>query len=126
MTKGGETEVVRWEIADYAVGWHKNSAYSGNGGNIVLSGHHNIKGEVFRYLLNLSQSDKVILYVGKKPYHYRVAQKVLLRERGMPLEVRRQNAEWIAPTDHERLTMVTCWPYSSNTHRLIVVAFPAP
>lgn len=65
--------------------------------------------------MNLSQSDEVILYVDKKPYHYRVVQKVLLRERGMPSEVRRQNAEWIVPTDHERLTMVTCWPYSSNT-----------
>jgi hypothetical protein len=67
---------------------------------IILSGHRNIKRDVFRYLLNLSQSDEVILYVGKKPYHYRVAQKALLRQRGMPLEVGRQNAQWIAPTDH--------------------------
>ena len=38
--------------------------------------------------------------------------------------VRRANAQWIAPTDDERLTLVTCWPYISNTHRLIIVAKP--
>jgi sortase (surface protein transpeptidase) len=25
-------------------------------------------------------------------------------------------------TDDERLTLVTCWPADSNTHRLIIVA----
>jgi len=39
--------------------------------------------------------------------------------------VRRQNARWIAPTTDERLTLVTCWPYTGNSHRLIIVAKPA-
>ncbi len=37
-----------------------------------------------------------------------------------------QNAARIALTDRKRLTMVTCWPYSSNTRLLIVLAFPLP
>jgi sortase A len=115
---------VVWDVASYAAGWHSNSAYPGNEGNIVLSGHNNVAGEVFRYLIDLREGDKIRLYVEDTPYPYVVVGKVLLEEKGMVSEVRKQNAQWIAPTDHERLTLVTCWPYSTYTHRLIVVALP--
>jgi len=121
MTEDGPV----WDVADYAVSWHNTSAYPGHVGNIVLSGHHNIKGKVFRYLIDLEPGDEITLYVGETAYHYVVAEKHLLEEKGMPEEVRRSNAQWIAPTNDERLTLVTCWPYTSNTHRLIIVAKPA-
>jgi hypothetical protein len=54
-----------WTVADYAAGWHKNSALPGQGGNIVLSGHHNINGEVFRYTIDLNVGDIVTLYEGE-------------------------------------------------------------
>jgi LPXTG-site transpeptidase (sortase) family protein len=38
--------------------------------------------------------------------------------------VRQANARWIGPFNDERLTLVTCWPYTNNTHRVIVVAKP--
>jgi len=113
-----------WQVADYAVSWHKTSAYPGHSGNVVLNGHHNIKGEVFRYLVDVEVGDRVILYVEGYPYYYEVEEKMILKEKGEPAEVRRENARWIAPTDDERLTMVTCWPYTNNTHRLVVVAKP--
>jgi LPXTG-site transpeptidase (sortase) family protein len=28
------------------------------------------------------------------------------------------------PSTDERLTLITCWPYETNTHRLIIVALP--
>jgi sortase (surface protein transpeptidase) len=37
---------------------------------------------------------------------------------------RAANAQAIAPTTDTRLTLVTCWPWNSNTHRVIVVARP--
>jgi sortase A len=40
------------------------------------------------------------------------------------LEVRLANAEWIKATEDERITLITCWPYESNTHRVVVVAVP--
>ena len=40
-------------------------------------------------------------------------------------KVRLANARWIQPSEDERLTLITCWPYESNTHRLIIVALPA-
>lgn len=117
------TQVV-WEVASYAAGWHVNSAYPANGGNIVLSGHNNTAGEVFRYLMDLERGDQIRLYADDTVYPYTVVGKMLLEEKGMPLEIRRQNAQWIAPTDDERLTLVTCWPYSTYTHRLIIIASP--
>lgn len=116
-----------WETASYAAGHHKNSAYPGQGGNIVLSGHHNIEGEVFRYLVDLQAGDLITLYTedgGEFTYH--VVEKLILPEASATEEQRRANAQYIAPTDEERLTLVTCWPYWTNTHRLIIVAKPLP
>jgi sortase A len=113
-----------WEVASYAVGWHRSSASPGQPGNTVLAGHHNIQGEVFRDLVNLEVGDEVTLYAAGQAHHYRVELKTIVKEKGEPIEVRRKNAQWIAPTTDERITMVTCWPYTNNTHRVIVVAKP--
>lgn len=123
VEENGQT-YTEWEVADYAAGWHKTSAYPGNVGNTVISGHHNIRGEVFRYVVNLEPGHIVDLYVGQTVYRYVVTEKYILKEKGMPPEVREENARWIAPTDDERLTLVTCWPYTNNTHRVVVVAKP--
>jgi sortase A len=93
---------------------------------MVLNGHHNIKGEVFRYLVDLELGDYIYVYAGDQQYAFAVAEKHILKEKGEPIDVRRENAKWIEPTDDERLTMITCWPYTNNTHRLVVVARPVP
>lgn len=116
--------MTEWEVADYAVGHHKGSAYPGRAGNCVISGHHNIKGEVFRYLVNLEPGDKVILYAGEVAYHYTVKDKFIVPEKDASKEQQLKNKKWIDPTPDERLTLVTCWPYWSNTHRLIIIAKP--
>jgi len=108
-----------------AVGWHETSATLGVPGNTVLNGHHNVHGEVFRYLVDLEPGDLVYVYSGEQVFTYRVAVKEILPERYESLEVRLENARWIAPSSDERITMVTCWPYTNYTHRLVVVALPA-
>ena len=113
-----------WQVADFAVGWHKTSAHLGQPGNTVMAGHHNVKGEVFRDLVNAEVGDKVTAYSGDKKFEYVIELKTIVKEKGEPLEVRQRNAQWIAPTNDERLTFVTCWPYTNNTHRVIVVAKP--
>ena len=124
VSENGQESIV-WQVADDAVSWHKTSAMVGQSGNLVLNGHHNVKGEVFRYLVDLKVGDVATLYAGGKEFHYLVTEKHILREKDEPIEVRRKNAEWIGPTVDQRLTMVTCWPYTNNTHRLVVVARPA-
>jgi len=123
VEEGGKLVSV-WDVADYAVGWHKTSAYPGHGENVVMNGHHNIRGKVFRYLVDLEAGDEVIVYVGETAYRYQVTEKHILEEKNAPAEVRERNARWIAPTGDERVTLVTCWPYTNNTHRVIVVAKP--
>jgi sortase A len=118
--------VSAWEVADYAAGWHKSSALPGQPGNTVISGHHNTAGEVFRYVVDLKPGDAITLYTTQRLYTYTVESRLVMRDKGMPEEVRRENARWIASFPDERLTLVTCWPYNTNTHRVVVVARPAP
>ncbi|MCZ7575444.1 MAG: sortase [Ardenticatenaceae bacterium] len=113
-----------WVVPSYAAGWHLNSSLPGHPGNVVLSGHHNIEGEVFRYTVNLNPGDQITLYVGDQPYEYTVVERVILPEKGQPYAVRLKNAQYIAQTTDNRLTLVTCWPYTTNTHRVVVVAHP--
>lgn len=120
----GSVKTSVWEVAEHAVGWHLNSAKPGHTGNIVLSGHHNVYGEVFRHLVDLEPGELVTLYADGIPYYYTVEDKKILPDRGEPLEVRKRNARWIGAFNDQRLTMVTCWPYSSNTHRVVVIAKP--
>lgn len=115
----------QWDVPDWAAaGWLKTSARVGEVGNTVLVGHQNIDGKVFRALEFVDVGDAIQVMAGEQTRNYHVTQILILPEKGQPLEVRRANARWIAHTDDERLTLVTCWPRNSDTHRLIVVAAP--
>ena len=123
-----ENGVLRkvWEVADYAAGFHEGTARPGHVGNTVISGHNNIRGEVFRDIHKLKLGDDVYLWVGDCPYRYQVGVVYRLPVKGAPPEVEEDNLRHILPTDDQRLTLVTCWPYWANTHRIVVLAFPAP
>jgi LPXTG-site transpeptidase (sortase) family protein len=115
----------QWDVPDErAAGWEQSSAPLGQIGNTVLDGHHNVYGEVFHHLVLLKPGDIVTLESHDQFYYYIVAQTMVLAEAGQPVEVRLANARWILPTGDERVTLITCWPYDSNTHRLVVIALP--
>jgi sortase A len=117
--------VSQWDVPDeFAAGWLMTSAPLGQPGNTAITGHHNIAGEVFRNLVKLKPGDQITLYAQDQPYYYQVESRRILPDKGQPESVRRANARWIQPTDDERITLVTCWPYTNNTHRLIIVAKP--
>ncbi len=115
-----------WQVADYAAGWNNDSKVPGQGGNIVIAGHNNIRGEVFRHVVDLEPGDKIILYCGDRAYTYIVESRLLLLEKGASDQERAASARWIGEFPDERLTLVTCWPYTGNTYRVIVIAKPAP
>lgn len=115
----------QWPVPDkYAVGWHNTSAPPGQTGNTVINGHNNIHGSVFSNLVDLTLGEQIILYDSDRQHVYQVIHREFLLERGEPLRTRLRNARWIAPSNDERLTIVTCWPNSTNSHRLIVIAQP--
>jgi LPXTG-site transpeptidase (sortase) family protein len=109
---------------EFAAGWHETTARLGEPGNTVLNGHHNIYGMVFGKLVDLSEGDLITIQGDKREFFYMITNKMILPEKSVGLAQRLENARWILPSDDERLTLVTCWPFESNTHRLIVVARP--
>jgi LPXTG-site transpeptidase (sortase) family protein len=114
-----------WDVPPgFLVGWHPDSVGLGQAGNIVLNGHHNIHGQVFARLIEVEVGDVVHLYGGDRHAQYRVTDRFLIPEKDQPLDVRLENASFILPTTDSRLTLVTCWPFETNTHRLIVIARP--
>lgn len=124
--ENGQT-YYQWQVPDSsAAGWHNETAVLGQIGNTVLNGHHNIYGELFRYLSDLAEGDEIIVEDSTSSHHYRVTTSIILKERGQSLATRLANASWINPTDDERITLISCWPYTDNSHRVIVVAYPIP
>jgi LPXTG-site transpeptidase (sortase) family protein len=116
----------QWVAPDVmASGWHTTSATLGVAGNTVLNGHHNVHGEVFSHLVDLRAGDVIWVFSGARSFAYRISLITVLPERWQQPVFRLANARWIQPSEDERLTLITCWPYESNTHRLIIVALPA-
>lgn len=121
----GRVELLQWiSPNEYAAGWHETSARLGEVGNTVINGHHNTSGEVFKRLVELIEGDLIKVYSDQHLFTYQITNKMILPEKYETLEVRIKNAQWILPSQDERLTLITCWPYESNTHRLIIVAKP--
>jgi sortase A len=115
-----------WDVAPYAVGHNFSSANPGEGENIVLAGHDDWQGEVFKNLYKLKKGDEIMVQAGDGEKKYHVDEILLLPEIGESLEKRVQNASFIGTTGDERVTLVTCWPYGVDDHRLIVIARPNP
>ena len=111
-----------WDVAEYAAGWHKNSAKLGEGGNVVMSGHNNILGSVFRELDQLKRGDEITVWAGTESFAYQVDNVMIVPEKYASAEQRKENAQWIGPFTDNRLTLVSCWPRDDNTHRIIVIA----
>lgn len=118
--------LYQWEVpAGYQAGWHGSSALLGEPGNTVINGHNNTLGEIFRDLAELEAGDGIFIHDIERVYDYVVERVEILPEQGQPIELRLENAKWIEPTTDERVTLVSCWPYVGNTHRIVVIARPS-
>lgn len=111
-----------WENIQYAVGWQKNSAIPGTEGNVVLDGHNNIAGAVFRDLWKVTAGETIYVYANHKQYTYKVDSVQLRPEVNVDAAERAQTASLIRQSDDYRLTLISCWPPNSNTHRVFVQA----
>lgn len=122
----GNAEVSIWQMVEKVAGWHLNSAVPGQMGNAVISGHNNIGGSIFRNLHNLQPGDEVVVWNNQgTAVAYTVDSVDIVPEKYATAEQRAANAQAISATNDARLTLITCWPALSNTHRVIVVARPA-
>lgn len=118
-------EFLQWYVPNkFAAGWHSTSARLGEPGNTVLNGHHNAYGEVFKHLVDLEAGDIIQVESENNLISYQITNKMIFAEKYEQLDVRVSNAQWLLPSVDERLTLISCWPYETNTHRLIIVAKP--
>lgn len=102
-----------WEQLKRGVGQHIGTPNPGENGNIVLSGHNDVYGEVFRYLDRLNAGDTVILFSNRRQFTYIIMGTQMVE----PTAV-----EVMAPTPDARVTLISCHPYLVNDHRIVVSA----
>ena len=114
----------KWPVADYAVGQLSNSARPGAGRNIVLAGHNNMRGQVFRRLPEVEPGDVIVLRTALAAHRYEVVEKRFVTYRADPEMGERIIQSYFAPGNGERLTLQSCWPYWNGADRILVVAEP--
>lgn len=102
-----------WEQLKKGVGQNIGSANPGQNGNVVLSAHNDVYGELFRYLDKLQPGDQVILYTQQRQYVYVVDRTALVE----PTAV-----EVMASTGSPTVTLISCYPYLVNDQRIVVFA----
>lgn len=102
-----------WEQLKKGVAQKIGSSGPGSSGNMVMAGHNDIYGEVFRDLDRLSPGDEIIISTERQSYTYMVRDTKIVE----PTEV------WVMePTEYASATLISCYPYRVNTQRIIVFA----
>jgi len=102
-----------WEQLKKGVAQHIGTPNPGENGNIVLSGHNDVFGEVFRDLDRLKPGDLVVLFTAQRQYTYVITGTRIV----MPTQV-----EVMDPTPNPTLTLISCHPYLVDNHRIVVSA----
>jgi len=102
-----------WEDLKLGVGHRQGTADPGGNGNMVLSAHNDTYGEIFRYLNDLEPGDEILVYTTDLVYRYITSRSEIVA----PTQI-----EVMAPTEHASLTLITCYPYLLDTHRVIIKA----
>jgi sortase A len=103
-----------WESLKQGAGHHVGSANPGESDNCIISAHNDIYGEIFRDLPDVSLDDEVFVYTASgQVFRYVVTQKRIID----PEEV-----SVMYPTSSPILTLISCYPYGIDSHRIVVVA----
>lgn len=118
-----ESAAVTWDSPDASVGWVVTSALPGENGNILMYGHNNLHASVFLKLSELKPGELITVRTGEKSWAYRARDIIIF-----PVVTGEQDnaayQKYFQPTGNETLTLLSCWPPISNTHRVVVIAEP--
>jgi sortase A len=102
-----------WEQLKKGVGQHVGTPNPGEQGNMVVSAHNDIFGELFRHLDQLKPGDEVLVSTATRQWEYRVTGVQLVG----PTDV-----SVMAATERATLTMISCYPYLVDKQRIVVTA----
>lgn len=102
-----------WDQLRKGVGQHLGTPNPGQPGNLVLSGHNDIYGEVFKNLDRLKPGDSITIFTTTRQYVYTVTGTQIVE----PTQV-----EVMAPTSNATITLISCYPYLVDKKRIVVSA----
>ena len=102
-----------WEQLKKGVGQHVGTPNPGDKGNLVLSAHNDVFGEIFRDLDRLKPGDEIILSTAQQAYIYVVKQSQIVE----PTQV-----EVMAPSQSPVVTLISCYPYLVDNQRIAITA----
>jgi sortase A len=102
-----------WEQLKKGVGQHPFTPDPGRPGNIVLSAHNDVFGELFRNLDQLKPGDTIILFSPVAQYVYIVTGTQIVT----PTQVDVLNSG-----GGSTITLISCYPYMVDNRRIVVSA----
>mgnify|MGYP000551257208 CR=1 FL=1 len=102
-----------WETLKKGVGHRIGTPNPGVRGNMVMSGHNDVYGEVFRDLDQLDVGQEIFVYAGSRKFRYVIqARRIVVPTDLSPLNASRESI----------LTLISCWPYRVDNFRIIIIA----
>ncbi|HRE49235.1 MAG TPA: sortase [Aggregatilineales bacterium] len=109
-----------WEALKLGVGHHLGSVNPGQAGNMVLSAHNDIYGEIFRHLDQLSVGDEIIVSTRTRDYTYVVQSGADARGYTIVLPT----DTWVLSSSAtvRQVTLISCYPYRVDDKRIVVFA----
>jgi len=102
-----------WEQLKKGVAQHPGSADPGQTGNMVLSAHNDVFGEIFRHLDQLERGDQIIINTPQHSFTYSITNIQIVK----PTDV-----EVMASTPNPTITLISCYPYMVDNQRIVVQA----
>ncbi|MBT3187658.1 MAG: class D sortase [Anaerolineae bacterium] len=102
-----------WEQLKKGVAQHLGTPNPGSIGNMVLSAHNDVYGEIFRYLDQLQPGDEILVFTQQRQYTYVISGTQIVE----PTQV-----EVMAATSTPTTTLISCYPYLKDNQRIVVFA----
>ena len=63
-----------------------------------------------------------MLFTEEQKFRYRIKEKVIIPYLGNETNADIELLSYAAPQKKEMVTIISCWPYTTNSHRIVVVA----
>jgi sortase A len=102
-----------WEQLKKGIAQHIGSANPGTRGNLVVSAHNDVFGQLFKDLDQLKPGDTVVVFTADRSYTYVVSATQIVD----PTDV-----SVMDPTENASLTLISCYPYLVDNKRIVVTA----
>jgi sortase A len=102
-----------WEQLKKGVGQQIGSPDPGAKGNIVLSAHNDVFGQIFQNLDKLKPGDQIILFTSQRTYTYIVHNSQIVEPTQLDV---------LSPTQNPVVTLISCYPYMVDNKRIVVTA----